>query len=257
MGHPVVIPHDARLFSEWSGAMEPILLDWYNEAHDINTDRYVRRFLSLDIKVIEPMWDKVLFALKDEHITENTELYHMFPNIKKKNFNMLYSQDVRMVQQDSSMGNSQLNFFASSAIQQIDYFVPGTIKRFQTLECSFMNHLYYRTPGVRNAYRYNNVRRWVKDINLLDYDYVFIPTNNNKLDWMLFIIVPVECRVECYNSIYDTNWFHYESLSVIIKFLKDYQVFNKLPVDEWMWSVKLVSEPKQNKAIDFGVFVCM
>jgi hypothetical protein len=72
MGHPVVIPHDARLFSEWSGAMEPILLDWCNEAHDINTDRYVGSFLSLDIKVIEPMWDKVLFALKDEHITENT-----------------------------------------------------------------------------------------------------------------------------------------------------------------------------------------
>jgi Ulp1 family protease len=57
--------------------------------------------------------------------------------------------------------------------------------------------------------------------------------------------------------LYDANIFNYESLSFIIKFLKDYQVFNKLPVDDWAWSVKIVSEPKQNNGIDYGVFVCM
>jgi Ulp1 family protease len=195
------MPHDARLFSKLSGAVETILLDWCKEAHDINTDGYVGRFLNLDIKVIEQMWDNVLFALQDEHITENTEVAHVFPNIKKNNFNVLYRQDARMVQQDSFMGNNQFNLFASSAIHQIDYFVPGTIKRFHTLECIFMNHLYYHTPNVRNVYRYNSDRRWVKDINPLDYDYVLIPTNNNKLHWVMFIIVPAERRAECYDSI--------------------------------------------------------
>jgi Ulp1 family protease len=199
----------------------------------------------------------MFFALQDEHIKENTELVHVFPNIKKKNVNVLYRQDVRMVQQDSFMGNNQLNVFASSAIQQIDYFVPGTMKRFHTLECGFMNNLYYHTPNVRNVYRYNIVRRWVKDINLMDYDYVFIPTNNNELHWVLFVIVPAERRVKCYDLLYDADGFHYESLSVIIKFLKDYQVLNNLPVDDWTWSVKIVSEPKQNKGIDCSVFVCM
>jgi Ulp1 family protease len=248
---------DARFFSEWSGAVEPILLDWCNEAHDINRDGSVGRFLNLDIKVIEQMWDNVFFALQDEHITENTELAHVFPNINKNNVNVLYGQDVRMVQKDSFMGNNQLNFFASSAIQQIHYFVLGTIKRFHTLECGFMNHLYYHRPNVRNVYRYNSVRRWVKDINLLDYDYVYIPTDNNELHWVMFIIVPAERRVKCYVSLYDADGFHYESLSVIIKFLKDYQVLNKLPVDDWTWSVKKKSEPKQNNGIDCGVFVCM
>jgi hypothetical protein len=201
MGHPVVMPHDARFFSEWSGAVEPILLDWCNEAHDINTDGPVGRFLNLGIKVIEQMWYNVFFAIQDEHITENTELAHVFRNIKKHNFNVLYRQDVRMVQQDSFMGNNQLNLFASPFIQQIDYLVPGTIKRFHTLECRFMNHLYYHTPNVRNMYRYNSFRRWVKDINLLDYDYVFIATNNNEIHWVVFIIVPVERRVECYDLI--------------------------------------------------------
>jgi hypothetical protein len=178
LGHPVVMPHDARFFSEWSGAVEPILLDWCNKAHDINTDRSVGRFLNMYIQVIEQMWDNVIFALQDEHIKENTELAHVFPNIKKNNFNVLYLQDVRMVQLDAFMGNNQLNFFSASAIQQIDYFVPGTIKRFHTLECGFMNHLYYHAPHFRNVYIYQSVRLWVKDINLLDYDHVFIPTNN-------------------------------------------------------------------------------
>jgi Ulp1 family protease len=120
-----------------------------------------------------------------------------------------------------------------------------------------MKHLYYHIPNVRNVYRYNSVRRWVKNINLLDYDYVFIPTNNNELHWVLFVIVPAKRCVECYDSLYEAGGFHYESLSVIIIFLKDYQVLNKLPVDNWMWSVKIVSEPKQNNLIECGVFVCM
>jgi Ulp1 family protease len=84
----------------------------------------------------------------------------------------------------------------------------------------------------------------------LDYDYVFILTNNNELHWVLFIIVPAERRVECYDSLYEAGGFHYESLSVIIRFLKDYQVLNNLPVDDRTWSVKIVSEPKENNIID-------
>jgi Ulp1 family protease len=87
-------------------------------------------------------------------------------------------------------------------------------------------------------YIYNIVWRWVKDINLLDYDYVFIPTNNNELHWVLFVIVPAERWVECYDSLYEAGGFHNESLSFIIRFLKDYKVLNSLPVDDWTWSVK-------------------
>jgi hypothetical protein len=49
---------------------------------------------------------------------------------------------------------------------------------------------------------------------------------------MLFVIGPDQRRVECYDSIYDKNGFHYESLNDIIKFIKDYQVSNKLPIDD-------------------------
>jgi hypothetical protein len=203
LGHLVGMPHDKILFSEWSGAVEPILFDWCNEEHYINTDGSVGNSLNLDIQVIEQMRDNVIFALQDEHIKENAELAHVFPNIKKHNFNVLYCQDVRMVHQDAFMGNNRLNFFAALAIQQIDYCVPGTIQRFHTLEYGFMNHLYYHTPHVRNVYRYNSVRRWVKDINLLDYDYVFIPTNNNES--------------QCFNQTSSTNSLSTSILSIFNK----------------------------------------
>jgi Ulp1 family protease len=253
----MVVPYDAGFFSEWIGALEPILLHWCNEARDINTYVSVGRFLNLDIQVIKQMWDNVILTVQDDHINENTYIAHVFPNIKKNNYNVLFCQDIMMVQQDRFLENNQLNFFASSAIQQIDYFFPCSIKRFHTLECGFMNHFYYHKTNVRNVYKYNIVRRWVKDINLLDYDYVFISTNNNELHWVLFVIVPAERRVECYYSLYEARGFHYESLSVIIIFIKDYQVLKKLPVDDWMWSVKIFCEPQQINLIDCGVFVCM
>jgi hypothetical protein len=106
------------------------------------------------------MWDNIIVAVQNDHIYENTHLAHVFPEIKDKNYNVLFRQDIMMVQPDMFLGNNQLNFFASSAIQQIDYLVPGSIKRFHTLECGFMNHLYYHTPNVRNVYKYNSVRRW-------------------------------------------------------------------------------------------------
>jgi Ulp1 family protease len=155
------------------------------------------------------------------------------------------------------MGNYQLNSFTSSAKQQLDHFVPGSKSRFHTIDCGFMNTLYYHTSTTRNVYKYNNIRIWVKNIKLLDYDYVFIPTNNNKLHWVLFIIVPAQRRVEYHDSLHDTNDFHYESLNVIIRFIKDYQLKNKLQVNNWSWSVRIVSAPKQNHLYDCGVFVCM
>jgi hypothetical protein len=113
----MVVPYDARLFSEWSGAVESILLHWCNKAHDINTEVAVGRFLNLDIQVIKQMWDNVNFAVQNDHIYENTHLAHVFPNIKDNNYNVLFRQDIMMVQPDMLLGNNQLNFFASSAIQ--------------------------------------------------------------------------------------------------------------------------------------------
>jgi hypothetical protein len=82
----------------------------------------------------------VNFAVQNDHIYENKHISHVFPNIKKKNYNVLFHQDIMIVHQDRFLGNNQLNFFASSAIKQIDYFVPGSML----------------IPQVRPAHKYPN-----------------------------------------------------------------------------------------------------
>jgi Ulp1 family protease len=53
------------------------------------------------------------------------------------------------------------------------------------------------------------------------------------------------------------NDFHYESLNVILRFIKDYKSKNQLQFDDWSWSVRIVSALKQNNLYDCGVFICM
>jgi hypothetical protein len=213
--------------------------------------------MELSIVILQILWDKIDIVLSVYHIKDNTHLAEIRQNIRTTHFNVLFRQDILKVKPEHFMGNHQLNCFASSAIHQLEHFVPGSNLRFHTIDCGFMNNLYYHTSTTRNVYNYNNVRRWVKNIKLLDYDYVFIPTNNNKLHWVVFVIVPAQRRVKCYDSLHDANDFHYESLNVIIRFIKDYQSKNQLQVDDWSWSVRMVSAPKQNNLYDRGVFVCM
>jgi hypothetical protein len=97
--------------------VEPILLHWCNEEPEINTN-VAGRFLNMDIQVIKQMWDNVNFAVQNDHIYENTNLAHVFPDIKDNNYNVLFRQYIMMVQPDMFLGNNKLNFFASSAIQK-------------------------------------------------------------------------------------------------------------------------------------------
>jgi hypothetical protein len=73
------------------------------------------------------MWYNVLFALEDGHIIKNTHLAHVFPNIKKTG-QYVISKRHQSGPAEHLYEEQPVYFFALSAIQQIDYFVPGTIR---------------------------------------------------------------------------------------------------------------------------------
>jgi hypothetical protein len=126
--HPQVVPHDAPLYSEWIGAVEPILSKSCNERRTIINYGMVCTFMHLPSEVSMQLWDNIFFALSAPHIKENTHLAEVYPNLKNTQFSALYRHD----KSHTFMGNNQLNLFAWSAIQQIDHFVPGTKSRFHT-----------------------------------------------------------------------------------------------------------------------------
>jgi hypothetical protein len=190
LGHPFVARKDSPRNGEWSGAIKPILWKWCSKSYHTGNDAMVFTFMELSIVILQIFWDKIDIALSASHINDNTHLVKIRQNIRTTPFNVLFRQDVLKVKPERFMGNHQLNYFASSVIHQLEHFIPGSKLRSHAIDCGFMNNLYYHTSTTRNVYNYNNVRLWVKHIKLLDYDYIFIPTNNNKLHWVLFVIVP-------------------------------------------------------------------
>jgi hypothetical protein len=168
LGHPFVAPKDSPRDGEWSGAIKPILLKWCNESYHIGNDVIVFTFMELSIVILQICCDTIDIALSASHIKDNTHLAEIRRNIRTTHFNVLFRQYVLKVKPESFMGNHQFNCFASSAIHQLDHFVPGSKLRFHAIDCGFMNNLYYHTSTTRNVYNYNNVRRWVKKTKLLD-----------------------------------------------------------------------------------------
>jgi hypothetical protein len=158
LDHPFFTPQDSPRYGEWSGAIKPILLKWCNESYHIGNDAMMFKFMELSIVILQILWDKIDIALSASHIKDNTHLAEIRQNIRTNFFNVLYRQDVLKVKPERFMGNHQVNCFASSAIHQLDHFVPGSMLRFHTIDCGFLNNLYYHTPTTRNVYNYNNVR---------------------------------------------------------------------------------------------------
>jgi Ulp1 family protease len=161
------------------------MLKWRNESYHIGNDAMVFKFMELSIVILQILWDKKYITLSASHIKDNTHLADIQQNIRTTHFHVLFRQDVLKVKPYRFMEDHQLNCFASSAIHQLDHFVPGSKVSFHAIDCGFMNNLYCHTSTTRNVYNYNNFQRWVKKIKLLDYDYDFIPTNNNNLHWVL------------------------------------------------------------------------
>jgi hypothetical protein len=128
-------------------------MEWSN-----GNDAMVLKFMELSIVILQICWDKVDIALSASHIKENTHLAKIRQNIRTTHFNLLFRQDVLQVKPQCFMGNHHLNYFASSAIQQLDHFGPGSKSRFHTIDCGFMNNLYYHASTARNVYNYNTVR---------------------------------------------------------------------------------------------------
>jgi hypothetical protein len=147
--------------------------------------------MQLPCDVSMQLWENKLFACSAPHIKE-IPTSPRCTQISNPHITVHYTTITSSTGQSTHFhGKQPVEFMCI-----IGHTTTGTKSRFHTLDCGFLNQLYYHTTKMRNVYKYNSVRSWVKDINLLDYDYMCIPTNNNQLCWMLFIILPAERRVE-------------------------------------------------------------
>jgi hypothetical protein len=98
----------------------------------------VFKFMKLSIVILQILWEKIDIALSASHIKDNTYLAEIRQNIRTTNFNVLYRKDFLKVKPERFMLNHHVNCFASSAIHQLDHFVPGSMLRFHTIDCGLV-----------------------------------------------------------------------------------------------------------------------
>ena len=110
-------------------------------------------------------------------------------------------------------------------------------------------------PG--GSYCYDNVKRWLKNIDLLSYDLIMVPVHVHTNHWSLAVINIKEERLEYYDSLQigDTR----DSLEHLGRWLKDRAngSGSKPELDPNSWTKHVHKDiPLQSNAIDCGVFTC-
>jgi len=72
----------------------------------------------------------------------------------------------------------------------------------RSLRFHFFNTFFFNTltSGAEGAYNYDAVTRWSRQLDLKDYEAVFIPINLTDIHWLLAVVCPQRCVVHTYDS---------------------------------------------------------
>jgi Ulp1 family protease len=183
--------------------------------------------------------------IQEGAITPTTKLAWVYKDDDRVAVKAVYRQDVNKVQPGVFLGKKQFEVFPITIIQQIAHHTPGASDRYIVMDAGFFNALYWTNGNTRKRYYYATVRRWVGNVNLMELDYIFLRTKDNEFHWMLFIINIAARRFECYDSLFNKrrNNYHYQSFNILQRFMSQEQREHYYPVDDWAWSVKLMTSP--------------
>jgi len=106
---------------------------------------------------------------------------------------------------------------------------------------------------------YIGVKQWTKKLNIFSKSKLLIPININKIGighWALVCVYFPKKQIYYYDSI-NTNDL-YDCTNQILTYLSNehsHILGKPLTIEEW--GVQMPGNPKQNKEIDCGVFICM
>jgi hypothetical protein len=84
---------------------KPIMLKWCNKSQNIGNAAMVNTFMEIYFPILHIIWNNILTALSATHVTENTHLADIHPNIRTTYLSVLYQYDVLQVKPLTFMGN--------------------------------------------------------------------------------------------------------------------------------------------------------
>lgn len=115
----------------------------------------------------------------------------------------------------------------------------------------FMAHLFPKAT----EYDYNDVRRWTKNIDIFEYDKIFIPINISNGHWTLAVISMQLLEIKYYDSL-NGNGMNYKN--VLQRWVGDEAADKKNILDYDVSQINLnpnmPAVPQQSNYVDCGVF---
>jgi len=101
-------------------------------------------------------------------------------------------------------------------------------------------------------YKYKNVRRWTKNMNIFEIDRIFIPINVNNMHWLSIIAF---MKLKLLHFIDSLNYNHNTWIASTLRWLKQKRI-KQVDFNESEWKIVIVDSPKQSdKGNDCGLFV--
>ena len=107
---------------------------------------------------------------------------------------------------------------------------------------------------TESGYNYGNVARWSKQIDIFDFDLLFIPINLSNSHWILGFVDLKNQLIGAWDSL---NQPDPEYPQLIEMYLRDEWVAKKGGPFPYHFSVDRTQVPKQDNMVDCGVFISM
>jgi len=209
----------------------------------------------------EPLTDEENIKVNDAFhncIEASSHLHASSKQIMISKFDVdLLKKNICTLKQGTWLDDEIINFYAKMLQERDDMLssIHGRRKSY-FFKSDFMIQLC--DSGTSQQYNYSNVKRWAKNVNLLEMDRIYCPINIRRSHWTLLVIFVQEKKIRYYDSLgnYKNSFVRYSTAAR--NYMRDKHLELQRPFDANQWQLSnTVNVPRQVNGIDCGVFTIM
>lgn len=121
-----------------------------------------------------------------------------------------------------------------------------------TLSSGFVFETFFYSSLMRNGI--TGVQNWYKNINIFQFEIIYIPININNNHWILVTVENMKCKVTIYDSFHQNQDLVLSQLKNFLT-MKYMQLYGVQLTSHWCF-VQEYEIPVQRNTYDCGVFIC-
>ena len=172
--------------------------------------------------------------------------------ILKDKFNIeMTGRKLRCLKPNTWLNDEVINFYMKMLQERDDTLFERDKNRRHS---HFFNTFFAeRLLKTDKHYKYENVKKWSKKLDIFEMDKIFFPINIDNMHWTLAVVYPQEKRIEYFDSMRGKGKFYMDGL---LQWIKDEAATKEHPIniEEWTTYSRSDEIPQQGNGFDCGMF---